>query len=305
MQHEPTADQRQTESQSGDQRLAETDFWLPQRADGAAGDVRLALRPPVDLKIDYAGGQYLITIPYSNYAVAVRLSQASGQTERIQGRMNGQSGMILPPAENIHIETEQPAELLMIEIDRSRAETVIDRAAGGKSWQPKPIVNLIDPGISGLALEARRSLLSDPIMAPPYLEALADAIMARFACKMVGLGLGHLPKEALAPATMKRVIEYIETNLAEKIRIEDLAELAGLSRSHFSRAFQSATGQSPQDFLIQRRLCEARNRLTGTAQTISEIAYASGFSSQSHLTKTFKKQLGLTPGQYRQSFLLI
>ena len=126
--------------------------------------------------------------------------------------------------------------------------------------------------------------------------------MARFACKMVGLGLGTLPKEALAPATVKRVIEKIENSLADKIRIEELAEMVGLSRSHFSRAFQATTGQSPQEFLIQRRLCEARNLLADTEQAISDIALTSGFSSQSHMTKAFKKHLGITPKQYRRTF---
>ena len=280
-----------------------SEFWLPERSmGGASGDVRLALRPPVDLEIDYAGGQYLIVIPYTEYPASIQLEYTTGDPTRLQGRMSGQSGLIAPPADAVHIQTGQPAELLVIEIGRSRAEKIIDRAAGEQPWQPKPIVNLIDQGIASLAVEARRSLLSDPIMAPPYLEALADAMIARFACKIVGLGLGALPREALAPAIIKRVIEKIDRDLAEKIRIEDLAELAGLSRSHFSRAFQATTGQSPQEFLIQRRLCEARNRLTGTQQAISEIAYASGFSSQSHLTRAFKKHLGLTPGQYRNAF---
>lgn len=280
-----------------------SEFWLPARSSaGAYSDVRLALRPPVDLEIDYAGGQYLIVIPYTEYPASIQIEYASGEPKRVQGRMSGQSGLIAPPADAVHIQTVQPAELLVIEIARSRAEKIIDRAAGELPWFPKPIVNLIDQGIASLSTEARRSLLGDPIMAPPYLDALADAVMARFACKIVGLGLGKLPKEALAAVTLKRVIEKIELDLAGKIRIEDLAELAGLSRSHFSRAFQATTGQSPQEFLIQRRLCEARSRLTGTQQAISEIAYASGFSSQSHLTRAFKKQLGLTPRQYRNAF---
>ena len=259
---------------------------------------RMILRPPVDFQIDYAGEQYLIVIPYTEYPARIRI----GREDWMQSRMMGQSGLVTPPGAAVAIKTEKPSELLLIEIDRNRAEKIIQRAAGAQGWQPGPVFNLVDNGIANLASEARRSLLGDPIMAPPYLEALADAVMARFACKMVGLGLGTLPREALAPATVKRVIEKIENSLADKIRIEELAEMVGLSRSHFSRAFQATIGQSPQEFLIQRRLCEARNLLADTEQAISDIALTSGFSSQSHMTKAFKKHLGITPKQYRRTF---
>ncbi|MEM7053660.1 MAG: AraC family transcriptional regulator, partial [Pseudomonadota bacterium] len=244
-------------------------LWAPDIAEfERQGDVRMALRPPVDFEIVYAGEHYLVVIPYTDYAARIRI----GDHNPGQSRISGHGGSITPPGAAVTIETDQPAELLLIEIHRNRAESIIQRAAGVRDWIAKPVVDLIDQGLTNLAIEARRSLLADPIKAAPYLEALADAIMARLACKMVGLGLGALPKEGLAPTTVKRVIETIERNLAEKLRIEELAELAGLSRSHFSRAFQATTGHSPQEFLIQRRLCQARSLLSETDLSIGDIA---------------------------------
>ena len=278
-------------------------FWLLEKTTKeVCKNVRLALRPPVDLQIDYEAGQYLIIIPYADYEIDVELVSEHLSTNRLRGRVNGLCGLLIPPVDSAQIKTAHPAELLVVEVGKGRAERIIDRATGGLPWQAKPVMNMIEPGLANLASEGRRCILSDPILTPPYLESLADAIMTRLACKMVGLGMGLMPKEALPRTVLKRVIDKVNEDLADKIRVEDLADIAGLSRSHFSRAFQAATGQSPRDFMIQRRVCEARERLTNSEQAISQIAFDSGFSSQSHLNRVFKKSLGLTPKQYRDAF---
>ena len=87
--------------------------------------------------------------------------------------------------------------------------------------------------------------------------------------------------------------------------MNELADVAGLSRSHFSRAFQAATGESPQEFIIGRRISRARELLTDERHTIAEVAAAAGFSSQAHLSSAFKKRLGVTPSRYRASFRTI
>jgi AraC family transcriptional regulator len=76
--------------------------------------------------------------------------------------------------------------------------------------------------------------------------------------------------------------------------------VAGLSRSYFSRAFQAATGESPHQFILARRLAAARKRLDADTGDLALIAVQTGFSSHAHLTTAFGQAFGMTPRAYRR-----
>jgi AraC family transcriptional regulator len=97
-------------------------------------------------------------------------------------------------------------------------------------------------------------------------------------------------------------MQYIDAHLHERISAEVLAQMAGLSRSHFSRAFQRMTGDPPQRFILKRRVCRARDLLSGGDAPIAQIAFRSGFSSQAHLSAAFREDVGTTPSRYRAAF---
>jgi len=77
----------------------------------------------------------------------------------------------------------------------------------------------------------------------------------------------------------------------EQISLAKLASECRLSRSHFARAFKKSTGQSPHRWLLERRLGTAKQMLVDTKSSISDIAFASGFADQSHLTRVFSKMV--------------
>ncbi|KQV33182.1 MULTISPECIES: AraC family transcriptional regulator [unclassified Rhizobium] len=104
----------------------------------------------------------------------------------------------------------------------------------------------------------------------------------------------------LAPALRRRLVDYIEANLAQPIRLRDLAAIADLSEFHLQRMFQQTCGVSPYDFILNRRIDRARRMLAGN-EPIAQIAAACGFSSQSHLTRLFKVATGTTPFDYRRT----
>jgi AraC-like DNA-binding protein len=101
--------------------------------------------------------------------------------------------------------------------------------------------------------------------------------------------------QSLVPA----VNVYIADNLARPIRIRDLADTLGLSRSHFSRNFRKITGQSPQRYVIRTRLERARALLANPSLTLAEIAGRCGFSSASHLSRLYRQEFKSTP-RHRQ-----
>src|SRR5580700_11070756 len=105
----------------------------------------------------------------------------------------------------------------------------------------------------------------------------------------------------LPPAVMHRVREYIEAHLGESIELAEIAAIAGLSVFHFARQFKHSAGVTPHYYLVSRRVERAKELLAGTDLSLSAIAFAAGFSDQSHLTRHFRQIVGTTPGQFRWS----
>ena len=111
----------------------------------------------------------------------------------------------------------------------------------------------------------------------------------------------EMPVRQLDPERLGKVFDYVEASLHQPLQVSDLASVAGLSVSQFSRAFKKCTGQSPHQYLLHHRLQRAREMLARNRRSsIAEIAYECGFSSQSHMTDLFRAKLGVTPGNYRK-----
>jgi transcriptional regulator of acetoin/glycerol metabolism len=105
----------------------------------------------------------------------------------------------------------------------------------------------------------------------------------------------------LPPGTLKRVREYVEGHLAERLSVERLAAIAGLSVYHFARAFKKSQGMTPHDYLLDRRIVRARALLDETDTALSEVALVSGFADQSHFARHFRERVGIPPSAYRRS----
>ncbi len=105
----------------------------------------------------------------------------------------------------------------------------------------------------------------------------------------------------LAPGAMRRVREYVEAHLGDSIDLASLAAVAGLSMHHFAREFKQSAGATPHHYLTRKRVELAQEMLAHTDLPLAEIAYAVGFSDQSHLARHFRQMLGVTPGRFRWS----
>ncbi|HID23423.1 MAG TPA: AraC family transcriptional regulator, partial [Planctomycetaceae bacterium] len=101
-------------------------------------------------------------------------------------------------------------------------------------------------------------------------------------------------------ALLARAVDYLQQHFAEDIRRDDVARVAHLSPSHFSRLFRRHTGQTFTEVLVRLRIRRATELLSHTDKPIALVAAESGFSDQSHFTKTFRKLMGVTPRQFRK-----
>jgi len=133
-----------------------------------------------------------------------------------------------------------------------------------------------------------------------YGESLSTALCV----ELLRLGATEnrpMARGGLAPWQMRRITEYMEAHLSDTIQLSDFAQLAGMSRSHFSQAFRTTTGMPPHRWHLNARIRRAQELLLDTALPLVEIALRTGFADQSHFTKSFQRQVGTSPGAWRRT----
>lgn len=100
---------------------------------------------------------------------------------------------------------------------------------------------------------------------------------------------------------IEKAIAYIRQNFVEEITLPTLSKLCHVSRSHFSRMFKVTTGMNFIDYLLKLRVEEACRLLRTTSLNVTEIANSSGFKDMKHFYQVFKREIKMTPKQYRDS----
>jgi chromate reductase len=105
----------------------------------------------------------------------------------------------------------------------------------------------------------------------------------------------------LPQAILQRVKRYIEEHLQDNLSLEELARETRYSRGHLLRMFRAATGKTPHQYLTERRIERAKGMLQEAEEiSLTNIAAWCGFSSQSHMTRVFHEQVGVTPSAFRR-----
>ena len=108
-------------------------------------------------------------------------------------------------------------------------------------------------------------------------------------------------RSSAQPRPVADALVFMHENYAQELSLSDIAAAAHLSPFHLARVFKQSLGISPHQYLIQLRVNSARWLLSAGAgdRSLAELANAVGFADQSHLTRHFKRVLGVTPRQLR------
>jgi AraC-like DNA-binding protein len=101
---------------------------------------------------------------------------------------------------------------------------------------------------------------------------------------------------------MQKVQNYVWQHFKDEIRLGEAASLAGMSEAAFCRYFRTRANKTFTDFVSEVRISQACKLLVETADTVSQIAYDSGFDTLSNFNRNFKKITGQTPREYRQAY---
>jgi AraC family transcriptional regulator len=159
---------------------------------------------------------------------------------------------------------------------------------------PGPFAYARDQALSG-TMAKLRSVASAPDLDPLYTETLClAAALEVFGVTPAGSG-------RLSDRQLKAVHDFVEANLGRKIGLDDLATLAGFSRSHFSRSFKETTGVGPHQFVRRRQMARACELLDSASRpSVAEVAQRVGFMSANVFRRAFQKSFGIPPQAYRR-----
>ncbi|MEZ5307531.1 MAG: AraC family transcriptional regulator [Pyrinomonadaceae bacterium] len=149
----------------------------------------------------------------------------------------------------------------------------------------------------GLALvhETGESDPTDGIYADSLSQTLAVHILKNYSTAAAK----QQKKGGLSGYRLRAVRDFINDNLENELTLGEMAEVAGLSRFHFTRAFRKSTGRTPRQYVIEKRVERAKQLLSRSDIPIVEVVFQTGFKNQSHFTSLFRRLTSITPAVWR------
>lgn len=134
------------------------------------------------------------------------------------------------------------------------------------------------------------------------LDSLSAIITNMLVRNIIGLNEENDVEYFTDQYEVEKVLAYIQQYYGQKILTSDLASIVGMSGSNFNRTFKKTLGITPMEYLIKIRI-EKSKKLLKSDISITEISLSCGFSSTSHFSTSFSKHNGMTPSEYRESYI--
>ena len=255
----------------------------------------------------------------------IRFDQTEGSLQRLAARFGGHAfdlhrhetyavGLTLWGAQSFHyrggISTSAAGQVMVIHPDEPHdGHAGVDEGFGYRMLY-------VDPAAVSAALEGAPApfvpevVSDDAVLAallheafadfPRALEPIAtDAVVARLADRLAARGdaPARPRRRSIAQRAVGRARDFLIAEAPRTVASEELEQVSGLDRFALARQFRAAFGTSPHRFQVGRRLARAQSMIA-RGMALSEVAAATGFADQSHLTRHFSSRFGLTPGRW-------
>ena len=236
----------------------------------------------------YSAPPYDMDVPALDVArLSINLSPA-----HLHGRLDGDrprsfvarrhSLFLTPAGVGAHWRKDEPSRHINIYFDDAER-------------QAAPLLNATVPGLTPLL----EMLATELLEAAPFAEAAADSLACLILVRLARRHASRVAADPLTPALIARIHDFVAANLDRRLLVADLAAVVGMPTNAFAQAFATRTGRSPHQFVIERRLERAADRLRHTQESLADIAAACGFASQQHLTQVMRRRLATTPARQR------
>lgn len=195
-------------------------------------------------------------------------------------------------------------EILQVYLRQSIYEAAVSEIYGCDTSGAElvPRFAILDPLLEQLSIAITNALRDGNAEDGLYIDTVAQMMAVHLARSHSSRSRPTriLPAKPLSGWKMRRVIEYIEDNLEGDLSLQAMAAEVDISPLYLARAFKSAVGQSPHQYVLARRIERAKELLRNTDLPVVDVALSAGFSSQSHLSHWFIRQVGISPAVYRR-----
>lgn len=158
-----------------------------------------------------------------------------------------------------------------------------------------------DPLLAQIGLALRREVEQPTSAGKLYAQSAAQMLAVHLLRSYTNARMEiKEPSQGLTRRQISRVTDFLLAHLDQDLSLPVLAQQADFSPYHFARLFHRTTGESPHQFVLRQRIERAKHLLTEADVPLAHVALACGFANQGHLTRVFKRSVGLTPALYRK-----
>jgi AraC-like DNA-binding protein len=187
-----------------------------------------------------------------------------------------------------------PSSLLMFPPGR-----LANMMPGNVDASRRPIAMLDNQRLVELFQMIETEILTPNSGRPGHIETLTRMLAQELAKGSEAQGTTERANMEIGPHKLKRVLDFIDDHLGEPVDLDAMAAVTGLSRFYFASVFKRATGRSPYQHLLSRRVAHAQTLIAQSTLSLREIGEASGFASPAHFSASFRRKAGLSPTRYR------
>jgi len=174
-----------------------------------------------------------------------------------------------------------------------RIQPLLESPEGRQRWQ---LTEDSLPQIKRLVAQLTHEVQSND----PHSDLLAESLFIQLAVALyrhrIPIDCDNLPN----PGLFGHVLTYLRYHCTTDLDVEDVARRSGYSMRTFTRMFREATATTPHNYLVQLRIGLARRAIRTTSDSITDIAFASGFNDSNYFSSCFSKMTGLSPSEYRR-----
>lgn len=223
-------------------------------------------------------------------------------TQHLAYRLQGGEACFCPANTTHWTKWDEPLSFTVItfELDLftciSRQISSCDRPLLKPQWQ------VFDPTIQVIVQALKADLIANCPAGKLYGESFGTALAVHLLKHFAVIPLSsNYYVDVLSSRKKQDVLDFIEAHLDQNMSLDDLANIAGISKYYFCRLFKQTTGIPPHQYIVRRRIEKAKELLKCSNLTTVEIALECGFAHHSHLSRHFKRLVGVSPQKFRKS----
>ncbi len=179
------------------------------------------------------------------------------------------------------------------------APSLLDQIAASEDAQINTLMKFRDPLVQQIGLSLQQELATSGADSKFYADSMTIALTTHL-WRRYGQGQELKVSGGLGARDLQQVQDYILANLDASLSLAELAALVHLHPHYFAGLFKKSTGLAPYQYIVKQRIALAQRYLAQPNLSIAQICQLVGFQNQSHFTRVFRQQLGVTPKVYRQ-----